>query len=114
MTRPVARSGGLLVYQLASEGSHELGFVLPKRLIRNAVQRNQLKRWTKALLHQADWSKTAPFSLVLRINTALPKATWTKQLKNQRSSELQSGRNLTRADLIKVINDTMSIKQVRA
>jgi len=114
MTRPVARSGGLLVYQLASEGSHELGFVLPKRLIRNAVQRNQLKRWTKALLHQADWSKTAPFSLILRMNTALPKATWTRQLKNQRSSGLQSGRNLTRADLIKVINDTMSIKQVRA
>jgi|GEM_PF-802028 len=111
MTRPVARAGGVLVYELASEKSHELGFVLPKRLIRNAVQRNQVKRWTKALLHRIDWSKTAPFSLVLRINTALPKDTWMRQPEGLRSKGLRSGRHLIRADLVKVIEDIIRLKK---
>jgi RNase P protein component len=52
-SKPVARSGPVALYQVGlSEPGQRLGFVLPKRLVRSAVHRNQIKRWCRIFFQQ--------------------------------------------------------------
>lgn len=76
MTRPVAKVGPCVVYKIPSSEGLRLGFVLPKKLIRYAVQRNQIKRWARALFRRRRPMTHQAFALVLRVNAPIPKAQW--------------------------------------
>lgn len=76
MTRPVAKIGSCVVYKIPSSEGMRLGFVLPKKLIRYAVQRNQIKRWARALFRRQTPMTGQGFALVLRVNASVPKAQW--------------------------------------
>lgn len=76
MTRPVAREGEFLVYRIPFDGGAKLGFVLPKKLVRTAVHRNQIKRWARDLFRSPRYVSVSGFILVLRVKTLLPRAAW--------------------------------------
>ena len=76
MTRPLSRSGGFSVYTVPSDEMDRLGFVLPKKLIRRAVQRNQIKRWSRELLRSLKTSESPKIAFVVRANTAFPMPDW--------------------------------------
>ena len=88
-TKPIARVGSVLIHLGPPSDVHRLGFVLPKKLVKYAVQRNQIKRWSKAALQQSLWESMPPSTLIVRVNTSVPKSSW-----------LVSGRTQTRGELL--------------
>jgi ribonuclease P protein component len=91
MTRPVAREGVFSVYRIPVGNGAKLGFVLPKKLVRTAVHRNQIKRWARDVFRKPRYQSLAGFILVLRVKTLLPKAAWELTGKKQiRLSLVQS------------------------
>ena len=76
MTRPLSRSGGFSVYTVPSDEVDRLGFVLPKKLIRRAVQRNQIKRWSRELLRTLKTDESPKIAFVVRANAAFPMPDW--------------------------------------
>lgn len=88
MTRPVVRTGLCMIYKIPCSDGTRLGFVLPKKLVKYAVQRNQIKRWARALFRQARESKESGFALVVRVKTSLPKAQWREGGRAQMKQDL--------------------------
>ena len=76
MTRPAARSGSFLIYRIPSQDGPRLGFVLPKKLVRTAVQRNQIKRWARDCFRNPDARVTSSCALVVRVKALIPKLGW--------------------------------------
>lgn len=76
MTRPVAKSGSFLIYRIPSHDGPRLGFVLPKKLVRTAVQRNQIKRWARDSFRKPNARVISGFALVIRVKTLIPKLDW--------------------------------------
>ncbi len=78
-TRPLVRSGPIAIYKIDLDDHCRIGFVLPKKLVRSAVQRNQIKRWSREffrglLKNRPESSVTSPsFGLVVRIMAPLQK-----------------------------------------
>lgn len=75
-TRPVSRSGAFVIYQISCEQGPRLGFVLPKKLVRTAVCRNQIKRWARALFrHPTSFvsPESSRLAMVVRVNTRMTK-----------------------------------------
>jgi ribonuclease P protein component len=79
MSRPIARSGPFSVYRTVSSSGFQLGFVIPKKLVKTAVQRNQIKRWARDLFRAFETSDTKSESWVLRVSQPLPKKDWLAQ-----------------------------------
>lgn len=79
MTRPIARTGPFSIYRITELDGRRLGFVLPKKLVKCAVQRNQLKRWARAIFRRPELDTQACFALVVRITASLPKSEWLGQ-----------------------------------
>ncbi|MBU3724572.1 MAG: ribonuclease P protein component [Burkholderiaceae bacterium] len=83
-SRPVARSGPVALYKIDLDDGCRIGFVLPKKLVRSSVQRNQIKRWSRALFR--DWlvrfaesdSHAQSLGLVVRIMQPLKKE-WSRR-----------------------------------
>ncbi len=75
-TRPVVKTGSCAVYRAPSSDGMRLGFVVPKKLVKYAVQRNQIKRWARALFR----TKRQPFGeevvLIVRVTSPQPKTEW--------------------------------------
>jgi RNase P protein component len=61
--------------------------------VKYAVQRNQIKRWSKAALQQSLWESMPPSTLIVRVNTPVPKSSW-----------LISGRAQTRIALLQALD----------
>jgi ribonuclease P protein component len=76
MTRPVSRSGSFLIYRIPSHDGMRIGFVLPKKLVRTAVQRNQIKRWARDFFRQPNTHTAPEFALVVRVKNLVPKLDW--------------------------------------
>ena len=66
-----------------------VGFVLPKRFLKKAVYRNQIKRWTKEALREASDHPSAARHVLVRLKRALDVADWPK-----------TGRRLARTQLL--------------
>lgn len=94
--RPVVRSGPVALYKIDIDDGCRIGFVLPKKLIRSAVQRNQIKRWSRALFR--DLLKrvpqgllvSQPFGLIVRITQPLEKQ-WSRTVLADRVRQPLSG-----------------------
>lgn len=68
-TKPLVKAGPIALYRISLENDFRIGFVLPKKLIKSAVKRNQVKRWCRALFMQyktQNWNGQAPFAVVVR------------------------------------------------
>lgn len=52
MTRPISRNGFVMVYRISLPEGMRLGFILPRKFIRSAVVRNQIKRWARVAFRQ--------------------------------------------------------------
>ncbi len=89
MTRPLSRSGGFSVYTIPSDEIDRLGFVLPKKLVRRAVQRNQIKRWSREIIRTLKMNDSPTVAFVVRVNTVFPMPDWHKQGKHQARQALQ-------------------------
>lgn len=72
-SRPAGRSGAAVVYKISLDSGFRLGFVVPRKLIRHANQRNRVKRWSRELFKEcltktlALNPATQPFALVVRL-----------------------------------------------
>jgi ribonuclease P protein component len=107
MSRPVARNGPFLVYRVplhslpteVMSGGPRIGFVIPKKLVRLAVQRNQIKRWARAIFRHPDHTPTESFAMVVRVHQALPAAQW-----------LTQGRALARIELGRAMQQALGPK----
>lgn len=72
-SRPVARSPSVAIHRIALNDGFRLGFVVPKKLIRQANQRNRIKRWSRELFREhlmrtLDFCpKLPPFAVVVRL-----------------------------------------------
>ena len=72
-SRPAARNNNVLIYKITLEAGFRLGFVVPKKLIRHANQRNRIKRWSRELFREhltknlALHPTTESFALVVRL-----------------------------------------------
>ena len=75
-TRPVVRTGSCVVYKAPSSDGMRLGFVVPKKLVKYAVQRNQIKRWARALFRARKSLMTEDVVLIVRVTSAQPKPEW--------------------------------------
>jgi ribonuclease P protein component len=66
-----------MIYKIALDSGFRLGFVVPKKLIRYANQRNRVKRWSRELFKEcliktlALHPTTQPFALVVRLSGAV-------------------------------------------
>ncbi len=89
MTRPLSRSGGFSVYTIPSDEIDRLGFVLPKKLVRRAVQRNQIKRWSREIIRTMKTNESPTAAFVVRVNTAFPMPDWHQQGKRQAREALR-------------------------
>jgi ribonuclease P protein component len=87
-SRPIARSGSFSVYRTVSSSGFRLGFVIPKKLVKTAVQRNQIKRWARDLFRTFDTSDTKAESWVLRVSQPLPKQEWLARGKAQSKQDV--------------------------
>lgn len=76
MTRPLSRSGGFSVYTIPTDEVDRLGFVLPKKLVRRAVQRNQIKRWSREIIRTRRLDATPTLAFVVRVHTVFPMPQW--------------------------------------
>lgn len=77
MKRPVARAGAFSIYRAQAPSlSGRLGFVIPKKLVRTAVQRNQIKRWARAIFRGFETSQAPTGSWVVRVSQPLSKESW--------------------------------------
>ena len=76
MARPIARHGSFSVYRIFAEAGFRLGFVIPKKLVKTAVQRNQMKRWARATFRAFETSAPRSESWVLRVSQSFPKSQW--------------------------------------
>jgi ribonuclease P protein component len=85
-----------MIHQGPPSDDHRLGFVLPKKFVKYAVQRNQIKRWSKAMLTQSLWESMPPSTLIVRVNTPVPKVAW-----------LTSGRAQTREALRQALDHAL-------
>lgn len=74
--RPVVKTGSCVVYKAPSPDGMRLGFVVPKKLVKYAVQRNQIKRWARALFRAKKSLMTEDVVLIVRVTTAQPKSDW--------------------------------------
>jgi RNase P protein component len=92
MSRPIARSGAFAVFRANSDSGFRLGFVIPKKLVKKAVQRNQMKRWARDVFRGYGTSGTRVGSWVLRVSEAFSKQSW-----------LQSGKIQARRDIRQVM-----------
>ena len=100
MTRPLGRSGSFLVYRIPSQDGPRLGFVLPKKLVRTAVQRNQIKRWARDWFRKPDAPVPSGFALVVRVRALIPKLHWNL-----------AGRNDTRQHLLQAMEKAIETQQ---
>jgi ribonuclease P protein component len=72
-SRPAGRSNSAVIYRIALDRGFRLGFVVPKKLVRHANQRNRVKRWSRELFREcviktlALHPTTQPFALVVRL-----------------------------------------------
>jgi ribonuclease P protein component len=72
-TRPIAKSPSVAIHQIVLGDGFGLGFIVPKKLIRHANQRNRIKRWSRELFREHLMrapdlcSKTPPFAIVVRL-----------------------------------------------
>ncbi len=89
MTRPLSRSGGFSVYTMPSDEVDRLGFVLPKKLIRKAVQRNQIKRWSRELVRTLKTDDSPKIAFVVRANAVFPMPDWHIRGKQQAKLALE-------------------------
>ena len=64
--RPVATNDWLMVYAqpFACDARSSLGFVIPKKVLRKAVQRNKVRRWCRA--YWQSHPLTVPHHLLVR------------------------------------------------
>ena len=75
-SRPAARSNSAMIYRIALDNGFRLGFVVPKKIIRHANQRNRIKRWSRELFKECLIKTlglhpmTPPFALVVRLSGA--------------------------------------------
>jgi ribonuclease P protein component len=76
MTRPVSRDGIFVVYKIPSQDGSRLGFVLPKKLVRTAVHRNQIKRWSRSVFRDPSNAASLDFVLVVRVKELLSNTSW--------------------------------------
>jgi ribonuclease P protein component len=76
MTRPISRNGSVMVYRISMSAGVGLGFILPRKLIRSAVMRNQIKRWARAILREHESSQIQPSAFVIRVTQPLSKTMW--------------------------------------
>lgn len=76
-SRPAGRSDSAMIYKIALDSGFRLGFVVPKKLIRHANQRNRIKRWSRELFKECLIKTltlhptTQPFALVVRLAGAV-------------------------------------------
>jgi ribonuclease P protein component len=83
MTRPIARDGVFVIYKIPCPGGAKIGFVLPKKLVRTAVHRNQIKRWARDIFRKPRHSSADGFGFVLRVKASLSKTAWDMTGKKQ-------------------------------
>jgi ribonuclease P protein component len=88
MSRPIARSGPFVVYKIRSSPGFRLGFVIPKKLVKTAVQRNQIKRWARDFFRAITVSETTAESWVVRVSKPIQKKDWVMQGKAQSKQSL--------------------------
>lgn len=88
MTKPLSRFGGFLVYTIPSDDIDRLGFVLPKKLVRRAVQRNQIKRWSREIIRTMKTNESPTTAFVVRVNTAFSMPDWHEKGKRQAKEAL--------------------------
>ena len=76
-SRPAARSNSVMIYKIALDSGFRLGFVVPKKHVRHANQRNRIKRWSRESFKEcliktlALHPTTQPFALVVRLAGAV-------------------------------------------
>lgn len=85
-TKPAGRSGGFWVHIVPNEIQSELGFILPKRHVKRAVWRNQIKRWSKANLRRACWP---PVKVLVRVSQPLKVKHWALADRRQVKQDLE-------------------------
>jgi RNase P protein component len=83
VSRPIARSGPFSVYRVVAESGFRLGFVIPKKLVKTSVQRNQIKRWARAVFREFETPKAKTESWVLRVGQTFPKTAWLESGRSQ-------------------------------
>lgn len=97
MTRPVVRSGSFSIYRIPYSDGMRLGFVLPKKLVKCAVQRNQVKRWARAIFRRPGTTSDSGVALVVRLTASMPKSQW-----------LDQGREKARQDLSEAMEKALA------
>lgn len=88
-SRPIARFGAFAVYRVISDAGFRLGFVIPKKLVKKAVQRNQMKRWARDVFRGFETSETRSESWVLRVSQAFSKQSWLESGKLQARKDIR-------------------------
>lgn len=84
MTRPISRNGFVMVYRISLSEGMRLGFILPRKLIRSAVVRNQIKRWARVAFRQMCQQEryptghniSVPSAYVIRVIQKVSKDHW--------------------------------------
>lgn len=72
--RPLAREGPFVVHVVSGTGPARLGMVIPKRWVKRAVHRNQIKRWTRELFKQMMPNQAT--DVILRVRMPLGVRGW--------------------------------------
>jgi ribonuclease P protein component len=92
MSRAVARNEAFAVYRVVTDAGFRLGFVIPKKLVKTSVQRNQIKRWARAIFRAFEAPQPKAEAWVLRVSQPFPKSAW-----------LASGRGQARQNIYQVM-----------
>lgn len=74
-TKPVAASGPFLIHRIENKGPARLGLVVPKRWVKQAVRRNQVKRWAREMLNQSTLSDSS-YDVIVRVRRGLGVPGW--------------------------------------
>lgn len=72
-SRPAGKSAYFGVHLVSVPQGRQLGFILPKRFVKRAVWRNQIKRWSRAALSD---DTLPPFKAVIRVSQPLKIKNW--------------------------------------
>lgn len=75
-TRPVIREGAFVIHVAQSSDHTRLGMVIPKRWIKQATRRNQIKRWVREAFRSV--SPQSPVHVIFRVRSGLGVAGWAK------------------------------------
>lgn len=75
-TRPVIREGAFVIHVVQSSDHTRLGMVIPKRWIKQATRRNQIKRWVREAFRSV--LPQSPVHVIFRVRSGLGVAGWAK------------------------------------